>query len=635
MAKLVIKTDGNKITGFLNGDKYALSESNLDFLFEEFETAEIKRATINENNDVTIFIDDNEILIENFEAFLNTDKYGSFKKHFEDYANKEYDKDLAKAKSKIKNKKINRKKSVKGKIGKAAKLVLIGVLAVGAIKLGSHVYHSFDRGRAKASLTEVVATAEPTEIPVLVDYSTFQTKFYTREEFDDTIISYANSKGVSKEKISLLLINNNGYDEARLNRYKTLVDYMAYFNENGYNIEILNAGFNNVSGIYAHNYSRYVILPENIEKIDSIVQINPSGDAGYYCYPDILGDIKSGNIPETIIVGSANSAPDFEHSANGNQLEKILKFSLEHGINIYNVGVLGYNNSGETAFLNAGKVLEDYPNMFTRIVNLDGYYVTDFINKLNSILNGGTSDYANEINALLSSPVEIVNIIPGAGGYGISDSRPGEALNESKYLESVFNTTTIVTNVASYKDLPNNAYLANVIGYLSGKISAYDLANNYQNGITIADGLQTYHPTMAAASPSYHGSTSYQGEYSGAGEIDYSALMQNYPWLFGEQGTETETPSNTEYENGDNSWASLYTGEEEDTLPQNEQPEEPQLEPQEEITPEIEDPWDGYFIEYPVDQNYNEYGSDSSFGTFDIDDHNQNINTEEGPTIHF
>ena len=635
MAKLIVKTDGNNITGFLNGDKYALSESNLDFLFEEFETAEIKHATINDNNDVTIIIDDNEILFENFEAFLNTDKYATFKKHFEDYANKEYEKDLAKAKNRVKNKKINRKKSVKGKVGKAAKLILIGILAVGAIKLGSHVYHSFDHGRANASLNEIVATAEPTEIPVIVDYSNFQAKMYTREEFDEIIINYANSKSVSKEKISLLLINNNSYDEARLNRYKTLVDYMAYFNENGYNIEILNAGFNNVSGIYAHNYSRYVILPENIEKIDSIVQINPSGDAGYYCYPDILDDIKSGNIPETIIVGSANSAPDFEHSANGNQLEKILKFSLEHGIKIYNVGVLGYNNSGETAFLNAGKLLEDYPNMFTRIVNLDGYYVTDFINKLNNILNGGTSDYANEINALLSNPIEIVNIIPGAGGYGISDSRPGEALNESKYLENVFNTTTIITNVASYKDLPNNAYLANVIGYLSGKISANELANNYQNGITIADGLQTYHPTMAASNPSYQGSTSYQEDYSGNGEIDYSALIQNYPWLFGEQGTEPETPTNTEYEDGDNSWASLYTGEEEDTLPQNEQPEEPLVEPQEEFTPEIEDPWDGYFIEYPVDQDYNDYGSDYSFGTFDIDDHNQNINTEEGPTIHF
>ena len=149
---------------------------------------------------------------------------------------------------------------------------------------------------------------------------------------------------------------------------------------------------------------------------------------------------------------------------------------------------------------------------------------------------------------------------------------------------------------------------------------------------------------MAAASPSYQGSTSYQGEYSGAGEIDYSALMQNYPWLFGEQETQTETPTNPEYEDGENSWESLYTGDEENTDTQVEQPEETfipgdvndnnneQTLPTEDDT---NDPWDGYFIEYPVDPDYANDGYDYSFGTFDIDDHNQNINTEEGPTIHF
>ena len=217
--------------------------------------------------------------------------------------------------------------------------------------------------------------------------------------------------------------------------------------------------------------------------MNSIVQLNPSGTSGYICYENILNDIRNGNIPLSIIVGSANSALDYNNFVNGNLLLKMIKFSLDNNINITNIGSLGYNNSGETAFLNIGNVLIEYPYMNVRIVNLDGFYITNFIEKLNGYLNGLSVENEKEITALLSSNVEVLSIIPQSGGYGISESRPEEALNESLYLENVFKGNHLVTPVTDYRESLIQAYQLEIIKYLAGQISLNDLRKLYTESI--------------------------------------------------------------------------------------------------------------------------------------------------------
>ncbi len=546
MAKIILKSEGDKVLGFINNENSSVSNKNLDFIMEKLETGKISKMSL-DGNDLTVIIDGNEVVIKDIDSFLDINKkYLKFKEHLIEYVDSERKKDVQRIKKNNKRK-VNRKKSVTGKISIIASILL----AISAVGLGTEVYRSFDHGRASTAIYEAYNKPTTTENPVIIDYSTMNAKVYTKQDFDETLCTYAESQGVDREKVKLMLFNNNEYSEEKLSKYKTLIDYMAYFTSNGYIIEEANFSRNNQTVIIAHNYAKFVIIPEKIEKIDSIVQINPSGTSGYYCYPFIIDGVKNGNIPNSIIVGSANSSTDFENTNNGNQLESVLNFSLNHSINITSVGILGYNNSGETAFLNAGRILKDYPNIKVRIANVDGYYVTDYITKLNSFLNGQITSYAEEIGALLNSSAEIINIIPSKEGSGISSERITAALKECNYLENVFsNIKRLYSKVSSSQDFMLEAYQSNILDYLAGKISFKELETNYRTNKF--DNSSYY---QSSKTPNYANNNNYyQGDYYG--EEPSTPIIQNPSWLVWNEGVDQENI--TSIEDGDDSWASYF-----------------------------------------------------------------------------
>ena len=481
MAKISIKIIEGKYVGFLNDSDKSLSEDNLNFLLNQMVQAKITKATLDGNN-LILKIDDNDVIIEDITSFIKIDKYKDLINHIGNYVEDERKKDTERLRNKP-GKKVNRNKSIKSVIKYGLAItILMGVAAYSLNKVVENLENSPKENfyKTQTYIEQPVATIDPT-IP-RYDYN-LETKFLSKEEFDEVITSYAKEVGVKSETLQWLLYNNGNHNDEALIRYKTLIDYIKYYSDMGFTIEIIKGSHNNISGILATDYSRYVIIPENIEKMDSLVELNPTATSGYLCYESILNDIRNGNIPTSIIVGTANSALDYTNPVNSNILLKTVKFSLEHNVNINNIGVLGYNNSGETAFLNLGNLLTEYPGLNARIVNLDGYYITNFIEKLNSYLNGNETENDKEIQALLNSNLEVVNIFPQTGCYGVSNERPEEALNESLYLENVFKGHHIATPVESYKDLPLQAYYSGIIRYLAGQITFEELNKLYTENI--------------------------------------------------------------------------------------------------------------------------------------------------------
>ena len=510
MAKLdILKIDG-KYASFVNDSPKALDEETLNRLIEKMAEATITKATL-DGDDLLLIIDGNDVRIKDYSSFLDDTKYQSFNNHIADYVEKQRKKEQDRIKSEKYKPRINRKKSVSTIIKRtSATIALLGLVSLAAYSF-SKVVENLENSPKENYYTKVYVepTAKPTE-PIL-PRPTINVKFYSKEEFNEIVNNYAQESGINPDLIYWMLYNNSNYNEEMLNRYFTLINYIKYLSNEGFSIEIINSGHNSLSGIFATDYSRYVIIPENIEKMNSIVQFNPSGTSGYLCYENVLNDIRNGNIPSSIVVGSANSALDYNNSVNGNLLLKMIKFSLDNNINITNIGSLGYNNSGETAFLNVGNMLIEYPNMNVRIVNLDGFYITDFIEKLNGYLNGLSVENEKEITALLSSNVEVLSIFPQLGGYGISESRPEEALNESLYLENVFKGYHLATPITDYRETLLQAYQLGVINYLAGQISFDDLRKLYTESIQdnkVYDSINYHGNNYYSVNPTYNDTSS-------------------------------------------------------------------------------------------------------------------------------
>lgn len=486
MSKLVIKNNNGNIEGYLNEYKEPLNNNLLDALFQAMNNRNIDDIAI-KNNELTLLIGGNTIVIEDYDAFVKNTKYPIFIEKCQKKIASKNEENIAKAK---KNKpKVNRKSSVGVEVKKT--IIALALIGAGAITINNLINTKRELELNNANHKEDVIATEVSEISPeeaeivpestpMVDSNLYQAQesYLIKESFDATINNYASEKGINPSEISWLLYNNNIYDNERINHFKTLIDYMSYFRNNGYNIEIITTNYGESSGILMHNYSKFIIIPENIENIRSIVQLNPSGTSAYYGYTEILNDIKSGNIPNYILLGTANSEPDFNNYANGNLLKSVLEYTLNKGISIQNIGILGYENSGQSALLNAGKILEDYPYINVRVANLDAFYINNYLSEVNKVLNGEYSAYTSEIRALIDSNAEILNIIPHTAGYGISSTRPNEALTESMNLANIFsNVEIITTNTASYEDFPMEAYRLYVLNYLAGQINKYDIIN--------------------------------------------------------------------------------------------------------------------------------------------------------------
>ena len=505
MSKLVVSNNNGNFEGYLNNYVTPITGEKLDFLLNAMGDKTIEKASIKDNELLLFYTDGNFIVIEDLDVFEKNDKYESFILKYQTFIAQNNAKRVAEVKTEPKAK-VNRKSSLVTTIsGTILALALIGTV-------GYTVNHLIDKenddldNNPKGNIEEVIenaptmppnwvlapppipptpeviSTPEVTPIPEVTPTPTPEIivtpPVDPKVEFDNLVYNYADSNGVSRDLLNWFLYKNNTYDTARLNHFKTLINYLNYLRNNGYNLEIINSSYTDNSAIYAYDYSKFVIIPENIENMDAIVQLNPSDNSSYYNYDFILNDIKGGNLPNCILTGTANCEVDFENYVNNNSLESIIAFSLNQGVNIQNIGVLGYENSGKTALINAGKVLEDYPNLNMRIVNLDAFYINDYLNDVTNVFNGGYSKYDSEVRALLNSNAKILCIIPHTGGYGISENRPSEALTESMNLASIFNNVYIITtNTANYQNFPNEAYYLNILNYLAGHMYEEELIN--------------------------------------------------------------------------------------------------------------------------------------------------------------
>lgn len=489
MSKLVVSNNNGNFEGYLNNYVTPITGEKLDFLLNAMGDKTIEKASIKDNELLLLYTDGNFINIEDLSAFENNSKYENFIVKYQDFIAKNNTKTINETKTNP-NKKVSRKSSIAATISSTIlALALIGTA-------GYTVNHLIDKNDEKdddiipnnniaeiiettpSPTIEVTPTPTPEITPTPTPEVTVAPPVDPKVEFDNLVYNYADSNGVSRDLLNWFLYKNNTYDTARLNHFKTLINYLNYLRNNGYNLEIINSSYTDNSAIYAYDYSKFVIIPENIENMDAIVQLNPSDNSSYYNYDFILNDIKSGNLPNCILTGTANCEVDFENYVNNNSLESIIAFSLNQGVNIQNIGVLGYENSGKTALINAGKVLEDYPNLNMRIVNLDAFYVNDYLNDVTNVFNGGYSKYDSEVRALLNSNAKILCIIPHTGGYGISENRPSEALTESMNLASIFNNVYIITtNTANYQNFPNEAYYLNILNYLAGHMYEEELIN--------------------------------------------------------------------------------------------------------------------------------------------------------------
>ncbi len=483
MSKLVIKNSNGNLEGYLNEYKMPINSNLLDALFEAMTSREIDKIST-DNNKLNLEISGNTIVIEDFAAFVKSAKYPKFVEKCQEKIASNNRENIAKAKQK--KARVNRKSSVATEVKKT--IIALALIGAGTVTINNLItsQREFELNNnnhneeptyvAEVTPTPEPAIIEPTEVIEPNQYNP-QDEYATKNNFDASINNYASERGITPSEISWLLYNNTTYDNDRINHFKKIIDLISDFRANGYNVELLTTNYGG-AGLFIHNYSRFIIIPENIENMSSIVQINPSENSAYYSYSEIINDIKSGNIPNYILVGSAKPEPDFNNYANSNLLETVLEYMLNKGINIQNIGILGYENSGQSALLNAGRILKDYPYANVRVANLDPFYINNYISEVNKVFSGSYSEYDGEIRTLVNSNAEILSIIPHTSGYGISQNRPNEALTESMNLASILqNVEIITTNTASYEDFPMEAYRLHVLNYLAGQISKYEIIN--------------------------------------------------------------------------------------------------------------------------------------------------------------
>ena len=332
-----------------------------------------------------------------------------------------------------------------------------------------------------------IPTVEPTPVPTIaptpVPTATPTPAITTRDGFNNALFEYARSRGIDPSLLDSLLYWNNTFDETRLNYYKDIIEFMVTLKNNSYNIEVY-ALNNKAAVIGTAGNGKFVVLPAISKNISSIVQVNPcQGSNSMATYPDILNYVRNGEIPDYMIIGSANCYTDFFNESNGDMLLKMTEFLSNHGYNISRVGVLGYHESGDAALLNAGHILASYPRMLVRVANIDGYNTGNLISEYNKVMYNEDSFYEQEVRGLINGNPEIVMINPKHAGAGIYADRPVAALNESMDLNETYGDVIMITSESENSSVyPQQALYNHILDYLAGNMG-WDMlvdGNNYQ-----------------------------------------------------------------------------------------------------------------------------------------------------------
>lgn len=385
-----------------------------------------------------------------------------------------------------KDKPIIRDNSISIKGGKKLALFLI---TCGIILLGTDAYFEIKDRNDEKNIDGEMATVimETTPMPtyeseftiisnesstsgITVVPSTTSTPYiYSNEEISALVLEYARTKNIDENLVKRLIEQNGIYQADRIDYYKKIVDFMAFARDKGFSLDVY--AFNKKAAVICtSNNGRFIVLPAKNE-VHSMVQVCPDKWAtSTTAYSEILDHVRNGDFPEYMIMGSSNSEPDFLDNSNGNVLLDTINFMNSMGFNINNLGIMGVGYSGESALLNAGHVLNNYPQLGVRVVGLDSYGLDAINAEIDQWNNNQNTSYGSEIRGLINGNPEIVLVVPSRSGNGISDQRPSEALNQGMSLGDRLGGVTIIAS----NNTDHNSYYAEamrklILDYLAGK----------------------------------------------------------------------------------------------------------------------------------------------------------------------